>query len=795
MLKTEINMNCVRTLTLLICTVLATFTLSLATPGSVANAQLTPSVSGVDLGTELEPFLEKAKEKGLGVIIVTPLETDESAKQPATSWQEDGLRLRQEIRRILTSAPDAPDAIMAAIRDASPDGTYWWLAWALGIAGLCIGVMNLSQFLVARINRHFLRTMLSEDPQNRAEKIGFLLFRAGLVFGNIIINFGIAMVVAIILDYGHEPSRSTIFIIIVAYSSYWIFRAVILWNIIAHDLPKHRMINLDDDNAQMIQYSWRNSMVAVIIFFSITAWFDALNIDRDISKLMLLVSMTLAVLTFSYLTVRHRQPFSGVLLGAGEPATKPAWRRLFANNWHYISLAYLAVAWVISVYRTVLDLPSATILVAAPIIAFLGGVGAYGIVLLVIDKAYLARQRRFEIKVALAHEKEKMRRELEQVAIDAALRDAPEDDEELIINKVMAEKHMEEMPAFRPVFKPLLEQAAGILITIVAVGFVLATWDVNIGQRGNPITAFFDTLMIGFFGWFMFRGVAIYIDAQIAEEGGESQPGEPGEEMGGQGASRLTTLLPLIRNVTIAGIIVLTFMVILSNMGVDIAPLFAGAGVIGLAVGFGAQTLIRDIFSGGFFLFDDAFRRGEYIEMEGIQGTVEKISLRSFQLRHHNGPLHTIPFGEIKRLTNFSRDWVMMKLPLRLTYDTDVERVRKLIKKLGQRLLEHPDVGHLFLQPLKSQGVYKMEDSAMIVRVKFMTKPGDQFVTRKVVYAQIRELFEQEGIKFAHKEVTVRLAEEPPHPLTPRQEKAVAAAARAAVDDDEMVPEKVDDGP
>ncbi|MEX0347003.1 MAG: mechanosensitive ion channel family protein [Rhizobiaceae bacterium] len=790
-------MNCARKLTLLVCTFLAALSLSLATPVSVANAQLTPSVPGVDLGTELEPFLDKAKEKGLGVIIVTPLESAEEAETPATDWQQDGLKLRQEIRNILQHAPQVPHAVVTAIREASPDGTDWWLAWALGITGLCILAMNGTRLLVARINQHFLKTMLTEDPQNRADKIGFLLFRAGLIFGNIVFNFGVAMIVAIILDYGHEPSRATIFILVVAFSSYWIFRAAILFNIIAHDLPKHRMINLNDEDAKMIQYSWRNSMVAVIIFFSITAWFDALNIDREIYKLMLLVSMTLTVLTFGYLTYRHRVPFVGVLLGAGEPATKPAWRRAFANSWHWITFAYLAVAWVISVYRTVLDLPSATILVAAPVIAFLGGVGAYGVVLLIIDKTYQARQRRFDVKVALAREKEKIRRELEQVAIEAALREAPEDDEELIINKVMAERKMEEMPAFRPVFKPLLEQAAGILITIVAVGFVLGTWDVNIGEQGNPITAFLDTLMIGFVGWFLYRAVAAYIDDQIAEEGDDTPEGAPDGEMGGQGASRLTTLLPLIRNVMIAGIVVLTAMVILSNMGVDIAPLFAGAGVIGLAIGFGAQTLIRDIFSGGFFLFDDAFRRGEYIELDGIVGTVEKISLRSFQLRHHNGPLHTVPFGEIKQLTNFSRDWVMMKLPLRLTYDTDVERVRKLVKKLGQRLLEHPDVGHLFLQPLKSQGVYKMEDSAMIVRVKFMTKPGDQFVTRKVVYQHIRELFEQEGIKFAHKEVTVRLADEPQRPLTPKEEKAVAAAARASVDADMDDLESVasDDGP
>ena len=122
---------------------------------------------------------------------------------------------------------------------------------------------------------------------------------------------------------------------------------------------------------------------------------------------------------------------------------------------------------------------------------------------------------------------------------------------------------------------------------------------------------------------------------------------------------------------------------------------------------------------------DDAFRIGEYIDIGHVKGTVEKISIRSMKLRHHRGALHTIPFGEIRHLTNYSRDWVMMKLPLQVVYDTDVEKVRKLAKNLGKDLMKHPEVGHMFLQPLKSQGVFSMEDSAMIIRVKYMTKPGD----------------------------------------------------------------------
>jgi small-conductance mechanosensitive channel len=220
------------------------------------------------------------------------------------------------------------------------------------------------------------------------------------------------------------------------------------------------------------------------------------------------------------------------------------------------------------------------------------------------------------------------------------------------------------------------------------------------------------------------------------------------------------------------------------EFGINVGPLFAGAGIVGVAVGFGSQALVRDIFAGAFFLFDDAFRKGEYLDVGGVKGTVEKISVRSFQLRHHLGALHTIPFGELQVMTNYSRDWVIMKLPLRVTYDTDVEKVRKLIKNLGVELLDDPVIGEDFIQPLKSQGVIEMQDSAMIIRVKFMTKPGDQWLVRKKVYEEIRSLFEREGIRFAHREVTVRLADGKVDKLSPQERDAVTAAAHASLEEE-----------
>ncbi|GAB5373745.1 MAG: hypothetical protein AcusKO_02070 [Acuticoccus sp.] len=208
-----------------------------------------------------------------------------------------------------------------------------------------------------------------------------------------------------------------------------------------------------------------------------------------------------------------------------------------------------------------------------------------------------------------------------------------------------------------------------------------------------------------------------------------------------------------------AGLSVLVVVALFVQAGQDFGlpaySIVTGLGVGGIAIGFGAQTLVRDIFSGIFFLVDDAFRPGEYIDTGAGKGFVERVSIRSVQLRHHNGPLQTIPFGEIKKVNNFSRDWVVMKLSFRLPFGTDTENVRKLIKKLGQELLEDPEVGDKFIEPLKSQGIYDVDDFGIIMRVKFMTRPGEQFTLRRMVNLRIQELFKREGIEFAGREVRV----------------------------------------
>jgi small-conductance mechanosensitive channel len=165
--------------------------------------------------------------------------------------------------------------------------------------------------------------------------------------------------------------------------------------------------------------------------------------------------------------------------------------------------------------------------------------------------------------------------------------------------------------------------------------------------------------------------------------------------------------------------------------------------------------VVRDIISGMFYMLDDAFRVGEYIQSGNYKGTVESFSLRSIKLRHQRGPLFTIPFGSLGAVQNMSRDWVIVKDFIGITYDSDIDKAKKLIKQIGQELAKDPDLGPSILQPLKMQGVEQFDDYGMRVRTKMMTKPGEQFMVRRRANAMIKKAFDENGIRFAIPKVQV----------------------------------------
>ncbi|MCW5745497.1 MAG: mechanosensitive ion channel family protein [Alphaproteobacteria bacterium] len=258
-------------------------------------------------------------------------------------------------------------------------------------------------------------------------------------------------------------------------------------------------------------------------------------------------------------------------------------------------------------------------------------------------------------------------------------------------------------------------------------------------------------LLVADFTWNLIKAI---IDSRLAQPS-SVDTGDRVDAEEARHRARVRTLLPILRNVSFIVFIVIVGLMALASLGVEIGPLIAGAGVVGVAVGFGAQTLVRDIISGIFYLFDDAFRIGEYIQSGNYKGTVESFSLRSIKLRHHRGPLYTIPFGTLGAVQNMSRDWVIDKQVIGVTYDTDLALAKKLVKEVGKELAEIPEFKPHILQTIKMQGVDNFGDFAINIRLKMMTRPGEQFVIRRHAFGMIKKAFDANGIKFAYPVVQV----------------------------------------
>lgn len=326
-----------------------------------------------------------------------------------------------------------------------------------------------------------------------------------------------------------------------------------------------------------------------------------------------------------------------------------------------------------------------------------------------------------------------------------------------------------------------------VIVAAIVILLIANAWQIDlISLRGKASAGadFFQFLITLAIGYLFYEGVGLWVNRRLAREHTTQEVTEDmaAGEGGGAGGSRLATVLPLVRVTAQVGIAVIFFLLALGNLGVDITPLLAGAGILGLAIGFGAQKLVADIVGGIFFLIDDAFRVGEYVDVGGTMGTVEKISVRSMQLRHHRGAVHTIPYGEIQKLTNFSRDWVIMKLMFTVPFDTDPNKIKKIFKKIGAEMMEDPVHGPGFLEPFKSQGVFNFDDVGMVVRGKFMAKPGGQFTIRKEIYNRVKKEFDAAGIAFARREVRVAIpGMENAEDMSDFEKSAVAGAAAGAV--------------
>ena len=471
--------------------------------------------------------------------------------------------------------------------------------------------------------------------------------------------------------------------------------------------PEMRVANLSDPDARKLYFHALMIASAAGAFFATATLFHAGGMADTAVLLFVLVTRSLVAAAVVLAFFANREGIAKMIAQGPDGRTRGRGWSSFALVWHLFATIYVVLSWFAATVLLLLGRAEANELA---MLSFVVIMGLLAVCLLLDDWAARVDLRNHD-------------------------------------------PNQPEMPSFAQFFARL-GRATAVVTTIV---LMLRIWSTPWGGIGlasrvsdgvvPALTQMFITFFIAYVLWQLVLIGSQRVLARAAPREGESETARQ---------TRIATLLPLVRNIMLVGITIVASMIGLSAIGVDVLPLFAGAGVIGLAIGMGSQTLVKDIVSGIFFLLDDAFRVGDYVDTGAAMGTIERAGIRSLQIRHHLGALHTVPFGEIQTIANHSRDWVIFKMDFRVPFDTDTQALRKRFKELGKELLKDESVGHLFVEPLKSAGVVMMDESAMIVRASFKCHPGEQFQLRRIVYEQVRKMFKEEGIDVAVREVRVR---------------------------------------
>ena len=215
-------------------------------------------------------------------------------------------------------------------------------------------------------------------------------------------------------------------------------------------------------------------------------------------------------------------------------------------------------------------------------------------------------------------------------------------------------------------------------------------------------------------------------------------------------SARVRTLVPMLRTTLLVAIIVVATVTILSEIGVNVAPLLAGAGVIGIAVGFGSQKLVQDVITGAFLLFEDAIAVGDVVSLGGQSGVVEQLTIRSIRLRAMDGSIHIIPFSAVTTVTNMTRDYGYAVFDIGVAYSADSDRVVQVLREIGKEMREEDRWAAVIREPLDVMGVERLADSAVIVRARFKTDPASRWSVNREFLRRVKQRFESEGIEIPY---------------------------------------------
>lgn len=301
--------------------------------------------------------------------------------------------------------------------------------------------------------------------------------------------------------------------------------------------------------------------------------------------------------------------------------------------------------------------------------------------------------------------------------------------------------------------------------TVCTVYLILVTLNVDIRSFGDGTSIQSILTAVTSVGIVVFLAILVYEAINLGLS-----------KLANRGSNRLQTVVPLLRNVLTISIVVFVTLVALSELGIDIVPLLAGAGVLGIAVGFGAQTLVKDLLSGIIIIVEDLFQVGDWVALGGSEGTVENITFRKVDLRDLGGAVHTVPFGSIDTVRNLTKDYSFAVLEIGVAYREDTDVVSEEISSVAAELREDDDFSSSILEDLQIMGIDALGDSAVVIKVRFKTKAGEQWTIAREMRRRVKQRFDETGIEIPFPHQTIYFG-------TPKSERAPPAIVRLVGDD------------
>ena len=673
-------------------------------------------------------------------LLLEKLQTTTSGNRPDVLFNPAVVAVR--FQRNFAKVKERGGKIVAAFAEFSSLPGRWWAKMTDGRDGRAFGwfflvfiistaIGLIAAVLIKRWLRNTATRSLGRHPSNTLSLATQAVGGLGVELAAVLVA-GVTSTAVFFLS-GIDDSRDRTFFFFLLAATLIVMATVGLSRVVLS--PKNQALRIPmytDKEARRLHGSIMLTIAFAAFGFFACASFGVLGIRGHVHELLLsLVGTGTAVLLSITICINRKAIGNDIMAGSAQPGVV---RRMIAQVWPYVFSAVPILMWI-----------------ALLAWQLLGGVALYGAALVTIVLLLL-----------------------------------------LPITESALSRVSTLLEAQRKPSTAVIARISRLGLFVVAVLILAAIWRVELfsatdtGLSAIATKALTQIASMVFICYAIWQVAKVTINRKIAEED-EAYIAMHGidsmeAEQGGEGRSRARTLLPLLRRSIAIVLLVMAVLGALSALGVDTGPILAGAGVVGLAIGFGSQTLVRDIVTGFFFLMEDAFRIGEYVDVDAAKGTVEEISVRSMKLRHHRGALNTVPFGSVNVIKNFSRDWAIMKLRVRVPFETDLNMVRKLLKKVGQQMMEEEAIKDDFLQPFKAQGAVEVDDYGFVISTKFMSKPGKQFYIRRFAFQAMQDAFEEAGIPFARPKVRVEVEDNSSDESTPELAKhAASGAASAAV--------------